>query len=180
MLVLNKKFRRSLIIKFYRINQFIKAETVRLIGPDNKQIGIISKFEALKKAQELGVDLVEVAGNANPPVCRLVDFKKFKYQESKKEREQRKKSHETETKEIRLSPFIAKHDWQIQVGKAQEFLKSNNKVRVVVKLLGRQITKTDFAKELINKTVEALNEVAKIERETKMEGRQMVMILAPK
>ncbi len=125
------------------------------------------------------MDLVEVAANANPPVCRLIDFKKFKYLEAKKEREGKKKNKTTQTKEIRLSPFIAQHDWQTQTDKAKDFLKEGNKLRIVVKFTGRQLGKTDFGRTLLNKTFETLKEVAKIEREIKMEGRQMVLILSP-
>lgn len=154
---------------------------MRLIGPDGKQVGegVVTKDAALAQAREMGVDLVEVAGNAVPPVCRLIDFKKFKYLEAKKEREGRKKAKASQTKEIRLSPFIAQHDWQIQVGKGKQFLQDGNKLRVAVKFTGRQLGKTEFGKELLNKTFEALKDVARVEREAKMEGRQMVMILCP-
>ncbi|MCL5676214.1 MAG: translation initiation factor IF-3 [Patescibacteria group bacterium] len=149
------------------------------MGSDGKQIGILGKDEALFRARELEVDLVEVAANANPPVCRLIDFKKFKYQEAKREREAKKNTKTSQTKEIRLSPFIAQHDWEIQVEKGKEFLKDGNKLRVAVKFAGRQLGKTEFGKTLLNKTFEALKTEGKIEREAKMEGRQMVLVLSP-
>lgn len=139
----------------------------------------MGKDEALFRARELEVDLVEVAANANPPVCRLIDFKKFKYQEAKREREAKKNTKTSQTKEIRLSPFIAQHDWEIQVEKGKEFLKDGNKLRVAVKFAGRQLGKTEFGKTLLNKTFEALKTEGKIEREAKMEGRQMVLVLSP-
>jgi len=152
-----------------------------LIGPDGKQVGegVVTKDAALAQAREMGVDLVEVAGNAVPPVCRLIDFKKFKYLEAKKEREGRKKAKATQTKEVRLSPFIAQHDWEIQVKKGKQFLLDGNKLRIVVKFTGRQIGKTQFGKDLLAKTFEELKSVAKIDREAKMEGRQMVLFLSP-
>ena len=141
--------------------------------------GVVTKDAALAQAREMGVDLVEVAGNAVPPVCRLIDFKKFKYLEAKKEREGRKKAKATQTKEVRLSPFIAQHDWEIQVKKGKQFLLDGNKLRIVVKFTGRQIGKTQFGKDLLAKTFEELKSVAKIDREAKMEGRQMVLFLSP-
>lgn len=152
-----------------------------MIGPDGKQVGegVVTKDAALTQARDMGVDLVEVAGNAVPPVCRLIDFKKFKYLEAKKEREGKKKAKATQTKEVRLSPFIAQHDWEIQVNKGKQFLQDGNKLRVVVKFTGRQIGKTQFGKDLLAKTFEQLKTVAKIDREAKMEGRQMVLFLSP-
>ncbi len=152
-----------------------------MIGPDGKQVGegVVTKDAALAQARDMGVDLVEVAGNAVPPVCRLIDFKKFKYLEAKKEREGKKKAKVTQTKEVRLSPFIAQHDWEIQVNKGRQFLQDGNKLRVVVKFTGRQIGKTQFGKDLLAKTFEQLKTVAKIDREAKMEGRQMVLFLSP-
>ncbi len=141
--------------------------------------GVVTKDAALAQARDMGVDLVEVAGNAVPPVCRLIDFKKFKYLEAKKEREGKKKAKATQTKEVRLSPFIAQHDWEIQVNKGRQFLQDGNKLRVVVKFTGRQIGKTQFGKDLLAKTFEQLKTVAKIDREAKMEGRQMVLFLSP-
>lgn len=152
-----------------------------MIGPDGKQVGegVVTKDAALTQARDMGVDLVEVAGNAIPPVCRLIDFKKFKYLEAKKEREGKKRAKATQTKEVRLSPFIAQHDWEIQVNKGKQFLLDGNKLRVVVKFTGRQIGKTQFGKDLLAKTFEQLKTVAKIDREAKMEGRQMVLFLSP-
>lgn len=167
------------ILKFYRINQFIQAETVRLVGSDNKQIGVVTKTEALRKAFENGVDLVEVVPKAIPPICKLIDFKKFKYLESKKEKEGRKKNKGGELKEIRLSPFIGEHDLETQIRKAREFLENNNRVRIAVKFTGRQMTKTVFGHQLLAKVTELLKDKAKVERASKMEGRQMVMIIAP-
>jgi translation initiation factor IF-3 len=139
----------------------------------------VTKDEALRKAVEAGVDLVEVVAKANPPICRIIDFKKFKYLESKKEKESKKKHKGGEVKEVRLSPFIGEHDLNTQLKKTKEFLHNNNRVKFVVKFAGRQMAKTDFGRVLLNRVSETLKEEAKIERDIKMEGRQMVMIIAP-
>lgn len=150
-----------------------------MIGPDNKQIGVVSKQEALTKAFELGVDLVEISSNTQPPVCKLIDFKKFKYNEAKKEREGRKNVKNSDLKEIRLSPFIGEHDLTTQLNKAKDFLKDSHRVRVTVKFTGRQMAKTDFGRKLLQRVLEELKDQAKLEREIKMEGRQMVMFVSP-
>lgn len=125
------------------------------------------------------MDLVEISPNAQPPVCKLIDFKKFKYTESKKEREGRKNVKNSELKEIRLSPFIGEHDLTTQLNKAKSFLKDAHRVRVTVKFAGRQMTKTDFGRKLLDRVLEELKDVAKKERDVKMEGRQMVMFVSP-
>lgn len=130
-------------------------------------------------AMDEGVDLVEVVPNAKPPVCRLIDFKKFKYLESKKDKEGRKKSKAGEMKEVRLSPFIGQHDLDTQLRKAEGFIKDKYKVKFSVKFTGRQMGKTEFGRNLLNRVVDTLKESAKLEKEIKMEGRQMVMTLLP-
>lgn len=139
----------------------------------------MSRSDALRKAYDLGVDLVEVAGKANPPVCRLIEFKKFKYLESKKERLERKKSKESETKEIRLGPFTGKHDQEVRIARAREFLKKGNKVRVTVKFTGRQFGKKEFGFQLIQGIIENLKEYSKIDREPNFEGPVLAAILSP-
>lgn len=150
-----------------------------MIGLDNKQIGIVDKHEAIRMAVEAGVDLVEVVPTAQPPICRIIDFKKFKYLEGKKEKEGKKKSKAGEMKEIRLTPFIGEHDLNVQLNKAKGFIKDKHRVKFAVRFTGRQMTKTEFGRELLVKVFENIKEIAKIDREAKMEGRQMIMTVAP-
>lgn len=163
---------------FYRLNQFISAPQVRLIDENNKQIGIVSREEALKKAQELEIDLVEVAPNAKPPVCRLIDYKKFKYLQSRKEREERKKIKTVELKEVRMGPFVAPHDLQVRLTRIREFLTDGNRVKLTIRFGGRQMAHPEFGHELIKKILGELEELAQIVREAKFEGRNLTLILA--
>ena len=165
--------------KFYRINDRIFASQLRVLDAEGKQIGVLTRFEALRKARELGVDLVEVAALANPPVVRIIDFKKFLYQESKKKNEEKKRSKVSETKEIRLGPFMNDHDLETMIRRGTGFLEDNNKVRLIVKFMGRQIAHPEFGKEIMQKVVSALSNLSKLEREPHFEGKQLIAILSP-
>ncbi|MBP9719255.1 MAG: translation initiation factor IF-3 [Candidatus Levybacteria bacterium] len=165
--------------QFYRTNERIFAQTLRVLDTDGKQIGILSKFEALSKAKESGLDLVEVAPTAKPPVARIIDFKKFLYQESKKKRDEKKKSKVSETKEVRLGPFMNEHDLDVMVRRAREFLSDNDKVRFVMKFMGRQIVHPEFGQATLKKVLESLSDVSKIEREAHFEGKQLITIVSP-
>lgn len=121
-----------------------------------------------------------MAPKANPPVCRLIDFKKFKYLESKKERLEKRKAKEVETKEIRLGPFTDKHDLEIRIKKAQEFLKKGNRVKITIKFTGRQIAKKEFGFQILQKMIEGLKDCAKVDREAHFEGKLLVTIISPK
>lgn len=165
--------------KFYRINQSIRTPKLRVINEAGKQIGILTLAEAFKKAKELEVDLVEIAPGANPPVAKLINFKKFLYQEEKKEREAKKGIRGGEVKGIRLTPFIAKGDFELRVKRAEEFLKEGNKVKVTVKFLGRQLGKKEFGYEVLNKFVEALSLFSAVEQEPKWFGRYLILTLTP-
>lgn len=138
----------------------------------------MDKFTALSHARELGLDLVEIAPMAKPPVAKIIDFNKFLYQEQKKKREERKKTRVSETKEVRLGPFISENDLQIMAKRAREFLEEGNKVRLVVKFKGRQITRTEFGYAVISKMCSLLEDIAKIEKEPRMEGKQLVAIVS--
>lgn len=174
-----KKFKRSQDQKLlYRINDRIFARELRVLNPEGKQIGIMDKFTALSHARELGLDLVEIAPMAKPPVAKIIDFNKFLYQEQKKKREERKKTRVSETKEVRLGPFISENDLQIMAKRAREFLEEGNKVRLVVKFKGRQITRTEFGYAVISKMCSLLEDIAKIEKEPRMEGKQLVAIVS--
>ncbi len=165
--------------KFYRVNEKIFAQTLRVIDSEGKQIGILKKFEALEKAREQELDLVEIAPKAQPPVAKIIDFKKFLYQESKKKQEEKRKNKASETKEVRLGPFMSENDLMVMVKRAREFLEDGDKVRLVLKFTGRQITHPEFGERIVDKTIQELSNVSKIERERHFEGRQIISLLAP-
>lgn len=173
------KFKRKLAKKFYRINQYIQAREVRVVDEKGKQIGVMPINKALKQAQEKGLDLVEVAPKAQPPVCKIVDFKKFKFLESKKRQAERKKAKKVELKEVRLTPFIAENDFNFRIGRAEEFLKDGDRVKIVVRFRGREMTKKEFGYELLKKAIERLKSFSKIEVEPKFVGRQLEMVFSP-
>lgn len=164
---------------FRRLNHQIRVPQVRVIDDQGEQLGVISTQEALRLAQERGVDLVEVAPNANPPVCRLVDYNKFLYQEEKKARETKRGSKGGDVKEIRLSPFISENDFTIRVKRAEEFMGEGHKLRVVLKFSGREMAHPEFGWTQINKFIEAVSEFGKVEREPKQEGKMLVTTLTP-
>jgi translation initiation factor IF-3 len=164
--------------KRFRINERIFAATLRVIDAESKQIGVLSKDEALKLAREQELDLVEIAPMAKPPVAKIIDYNKFQYQVAKKKQEEKKKAKSSETKEIRLGPFMSDNDLQVMIRRGREFLGDGDKIRLVVKFRGRQITRSEFGREVINKVVEALSDISKVDREPKFEGRQMVALLS--
>lgn len=165
--------------QFYRINQFIQAREVRVVDEKGKQIGVMLLNQALKQAQEKRLDLVEVAPKAKPPVCKIIDFKKFKFLESKKRKAEKKKAKKIELKEIQLTPFIAENDFNFRLERVEEFLKEGDKVKLVVRFRGREMTKKDFGYKLIQKAIERLRSFSQIETEPKFVGRRLVLTLAP-
>lgn len=165
--------------KFYRTNERIFATELRVLDFEGKQIGVLSKYEALKKAREDGLDLVEIAPLAKPPVAKIIDFKKFLYQEEKKKREEKKKSKTTETKEVRLGPFMAENDLTVMVNRARDFLQAGDKVRLVVFFSGRQITHPEFGHKTLDKVLEMLSDISKVDRERKLEGKKLITLVSP-
>ena len=165
--------------KFYRTNERIRAQNVRVLDSLGKQIDILPFFDALKKAREEKLDLVEIAPNANPPVVKIINFKKFLYQEEKKKREEKKNNKTSQTKEIRLGPFMNEHDLWVMIRRGEEFLKNNDKIRLVVKFRGRQITHPEFGRNIINKVIAELQNISKTDREPYFEGSQLIAILSP-
>lgn len=145
-----------------------------------KQVGVLPIFAAIQKAREAGVDLVEVAPNAKPPVAKIIDFKKFRYLEAKKEKEEKKGIKGGELKEVRFSPFIAQNDLNTRVKKIRGFLEENNKVRVVVRFSGREITRKDFGYKVVDQILQNLAEVAEKDAEPKFQGRDLFVIVSPK
>lgn len=175
-----KRFKkREEFRKSYRINEGISAPTLRVLGSDGKQIGVLSRIEALGKARALGLDLVGIAPNANPPVAKIIDYKKFLYQEGKKKKEEKRKSKVSETKELRLGPFMDNHDLQVIIKKASEFLQDGNKVKLVVKFIGRQIQHPEFGERIVDEVIKSVSPFSKIERERHFEGKQLITLLSP-
>lgn len=164
---------------FYRRNEQIYALNIRVLDSEGKQIGVLSKAEALKMAREQGIDLVEVAPKANPPVAKIIEFNKFLYQLEKKKKEEKKKAKVSETKEIRLGPFMNVHDLEVMIRRGREFLADGNKVRLVVKFRGRQIVHPEFGQEVAKKVIEALSDLSKVDREPHLEGKQLITLLSP-
>ncbi|MBI4084889.1 MAG: translation initiation factor IF-3 [Candidatus Levybacteria bacterium] len=164
--------------RFYRTNERIFASQLRVLDDGGKQIGILSKFDALGKARAFGLDLVEIAPMAKPPVAKIIDFKKFLYQEEKKKRDEKKKAKVSETKEVRLSPFISENDLQVMVRRTREFLKDGDKVRIVLKFRGRQITHPEFGRNVIQKLIQAVSDISKVDRDPHFEGNQLIGLLS--
>jgi translation initiation factor IF-3 len=165
--------------KFYRVNERIFSLSLRVLDAEGKQIGVLSKFEALEAARSQGLDLVEVAPMAKPPVAKIVDFKKFLYQEEKKKREEKKKTKASETKEVRLGPFMSENDLGVMERRAREFLENGDKVRLVVFFAGRQITHPEFGHRVLDKTIAELSDISKVERDRKLEGKKLIILISP-
>lgn len=166
-------------MKFYAVNQFIKATEMRVVDDTGKQIGVMSKAEALQIAGDRGVDLVEIAPLAKPSVCKIIDFKKFKYLEAKKDREGKAASGKVEIKEIRFSPFIATGDMNSRLERIKDILGDGDRVKIVVKFTGRQITKVEFGHDLIKKILVALEGLATADGVAKLQGKQLFLIINP-
>ncbi|HHU69932.1 MAG TPA: translation initiation factor IF-3 [Thermoanaerobacterales bacterium] len=162
------------------INEQIRDKEVRVIDSNGEQIGIVPIKNALKLAQERQLDLVKVSPQSRPPVCKIMDYGKYKYEQSKREKEARKKQKVINIKEIRMSPKIEEHDFQVRVKNAHKFISEGDKVKVTVRFRGREITHTALGYEVLNKMAEELKEIANVEKMPKVEGKNMVMVLAPK
>jgi translation initiation factor IF-3 len=167
-------------VKYVRVNERIFAKTVRLIGPKGEQLGIFPRDLALKKTEEFDLDLVEVAPQANPPVCRIIDFAKYKYEQEKKEREFKKHQKQSQLKEIRLSPRIDEHDYEVKLKHIKEFLKKKYKVRVRMFFRGREISHKDIGNRVIEKLIQDVDKIGRVDREPHMLGKTLVMVIGPK
>ncbi|HSB79489.1 MAG TPA: translation initiation factor IF-3 [Candidatus Methylomirabilis sp.] len=166
--------------KGLRVNERIRIKEVRVIGPDGAQLGILPIEQALQTAFKLQMDLVEVAPEARPPVCRIMDYGKYRYEQAKKAREAKKKQTIIELKEIKLRPKTEEHDFQFKAKHAERFLKEGNKAKITMMFRGREMVRMDRGKALLDRFVEVLKEVGVVEQAAKVEGRNMTMILAPK
>jgi translation initiation factor IF-3 len=154
--------------------------SVRLVGPDGEMIGIVTIRDAIAQAEETGFDLVEISPNAEPPVCKLLDFGKFKYEQQKKKNEARKKQKIIEVKEIKLRPNIDDHDYDVKMRAATNFLDEGDKVKVTMRFRGREMMHQDLGMNVLMRVKDQLDPLAKVEQTPQLEGRQMTMVLAPK
>lgn len=173
-------FGRCFVIIDLMINEQIRDKEIRLIGNDGEQLGIVSAKEALKIADERHLDLVKISPTANPPVCKIMDYSKYKFDMAKKEKEARKKQKIVSVKELRLSPNIDTHDVQVKVKKAIEFLKNGDKIKISIRLRGRELGRTDAAEQIMKNFAEQIKEFGVIDKEPKMEAKTMAMFLTPK
>lgn len=162
-----------------RVNGAIRAKEVLVVAPDGEQIGVKKLNEALWLAEQLDLDLVEVAPNARPPVCRLMDYGRYKYEQSVKQREARKKQTRTTIKELRMRVRIGEHDFDITRRKTQEFLEDNDKVKVTIRFRGRERERPEFGRDLMTRLAKEVAEYGTVEQTPKIEGGSMTMVLAP-
>lgn len=162
------------------INEQIRDKEVRVIGANNEQLGIMSIEEAMKLAEDAGVDLVKIAPNAAPPVCRIIDYGKFRYEQSRKEKEAKKKQKVIEIKEIRMSPNIDTNDLNTKIAAARKFLSKGDRVKVTLRFRGRELAHMNNSKYILDDFAEALSDIAVVEKAPKVEGRSLTMFLAEK
>lgn len=173
------KFYGGVIIKELQINEGIRAKEVRLIGANGEQIGVVSINEALDAAREADLDLVNIAPNAKPPVCKVIDYGKYRYEAIKREKEAKKNQKVINVKELRLSPNIDTHDLEVKANQANNFLKKGDRVKVSVRFRGRELGHTSIGKDVLNDFAELTSENGIVDKKPTMEGRSMVMFLAP-
>ena len=162
------------------INEQIRDREIRLIGEDGEQLGIMSAREAMKISQEAELDLVKIAPAAKPPVCKIIDYGKYKYEQARKEKEAKKKQKTVEVKEVRLSPNIDTNDLNTKINNAKKFISKGNKVKVTLRFRGREMAHVQQSKHILDDFAETLADVAVVEKPAKMEGRAMSMVLAEK
>jgi translation initiation factor IF-3 len=162
-----------------RVNRQIRISPVRVINPEGEQLGILAIERALEIAEEMGLDLVEVAPLARPPVCRIMDYGKFKYEEQRKAREARKKQHHVQLKEVKMRPGIEDHDFDFKTRHARRFLEEGNKVKLTMMFRGRQMAHPEIGRQVLDKVSAMLSDISKVEASPSMEGRSMTMVLAP-
>ena len=172
--------RRAPVRELPNINERIKYPQLRVVDSDGKQLGVIDRVKALEIASQRELDLVLVSEKANPPVCRIMDYGKYKFEQEKKAKEARKKSHQTEVKEVKMRYKIDKHDYDVRIGQATKFLKSGDKVKCTVIFRGREIQHSNLAESLLFKMANDLEEQSEVQQKPKREGRNMIMFLSPR
>ena len=163
-----------------RVNGSIRSPKVRCIDPDGNQLGVIDTRDALVKAEDFGLDLVEVQPNADPPVCKILDYGKYKYEAQKRANEARKKQKIIEVKEIKFRPNIDEHDYQVKMRNVNKFLSGGDKVKVTLRFRGREMAHQELGANVLARVRDETEDIAKVEAMPKMEGRQMIMVLAPR
>jgi translation initiation factor IF-3 len=163
-----------------RVNEEIGVPRVRLIDARGNMLGVVSRNEALERAAEAGLDLVEIAGSADPPVCKILDYGKYKYEEQKKKNEARKKQKVIEVKEIKLRPGIDDHDYDVKMRAMKSFIEEGDKVKITMRFRGRELAHQDLGMNVLMRVRTDLDEIAKVEQFPKMEGKQMTMVMSPK
>jgi translation initiation factor IF-3 len=178
----SKHFRRWKVIKEsqHQVNEAIRAREVRLIGVGGEQLGIFPLRDALQRAKEANLDLVSVAPQAKPPVCRVMDYGKFRYEQSKREKEARKNQKIIQVKEVRLSPTIDENDVQTKLKNVKKFLEKGDKVKLTIRFRGREITHKEIGRKILDRLASEVKDLSEVERHPELEGRQMIMILTPK
>ncbi|GGL59474.1 translation initiation factor IF-3 [Wenxinia marina] len=162
-----------------RVNDRIRATEIRLIGPDGQNVGVVSPDRALAAAEQLGLDLVEISPNATPPVCKIMDYGKFKYETQKKEAEARKNQKIIEIKEVKFRPNTDTHDYDVKMRNVLKFLENGDKVKVTLRFRGREMAHQNLGRDLLERVAKDVEEIGKVENMPKMEGRQMVMMIGP-
>lgn len=162
-----------------RINDRIRAPEIRLIGAEGENVGVVTPARALRMAEEAGLDLVEISPNADPPVCKIMDFGKFKYEQQKRESEARKKQKTIEVKEVKFRPNTDTHDYDVKMRNVFRFLEAGDKVKVTLRFRGREMAHQNLGRELLERVAADVKEIGKVENMPKMEGRQMVMMIGP-
>lgn len=162
-----------------KVNREIRAPKVRVIGNEGEQVGIIALFEALAMAEEQGLDLVEIVPGSVPPVCKIMNFGKFRYDQSKREKENKKAQHQIKVKEIKLKPNIDDHDLQTKTRHARDFLQDGNKVKITCTYRGREMMHTEIGEKIVREMCQALEDVSTTESPPKMMGRMLLVVLAP-
>jgi len=162
-----------------RVNDGIRAPSIRLIGAGGEQVGVVTVREALVLAEEAGLDLVEISPNAEPPVCKIMDFGKYKYELQKKANEARKKQKVIEIKEIKIRPTIEEHDYQVKLRAARRFLEEGNKVKMTLRFRGREMSHQNIGMEVLDRMQKDLSDLGKVESPARMEGRQVQMVMGP-
>lgn len=174
------QLRRCTTISDLMVNGQIRDKEVRVVGEDGEQLGIMSSKDAMKMAREANLDLVKIAPTAKPPVCKIVDYGKFRYEQSRKEKEARKKQKTMEIKEIRLSPNIDENDLNTKASQARKFLTKGDKVKVSLRFRGREMAHVGISRQILDRFYEKLEDVAVVDKVPKMEGRSMIMFLSEK
>ncbi|ETX14558.1 translation initiation factor IF-3 [Roseivivax halodurans JCM 10272] len=162
-----------------RVNDKIRVAEIRLIGPEGENVGVVTPARGLELAEQAGLDLVEISPNAKPPVCKIMDFGKYKYEQQKREAEARKKQKTIEVKEVKFRPNTDIHDYDVKMKNVYKFLENGDKVKVTLRFRGREMAHQNLGRELLERVADDVKELGKVENMPKMEGRQMVMMIGP-